>query len=600
MNRFQLSVYRQSLNQLREGSEVLYLKVMRELFQSHSRYEFARILSGHFRSKRYDLALTYADSLSAQKYSDATEHFVANQLSTLVKKYPWHPGLVKTNPEARAIETFSRSEHKCARLNKKFSLYGKFRSPFEYKLNEMRSFIRYTIGVEPRVSQILDKCDFGAGASIGTHGNATHLLRKLSSEEWTVGFGASNLALKAIIRNAQLRELILPSRNNVSCFDVDSAKALYASKRLIIDYNKISFVPKTAITHRAIAVEPLLNGFLQKGIDLELKNRLKFIGIDLRDQSRNQRLAREGSMDDSDDGFVTIDLKSASDSISIGLVRHLLPELWFNLLDSTRSQNYMLSGEVKPYTKFCSMGNGFCFPLETLLFVACCKACGCGVAGTDFSVYGDDIIVRKKYAREVLDLLHVMGFQANSAKTNLVGSFRESCGADWFGGVDVRPYTLDYRLDSIESIFKCLNLTRRNEFTTYFFSDIRSFLIDRIPKQFRFFRPFPGNADSGIDAPDYEFLTSPHCHFSRNKQCWVWKELVHVPVSDRKQIHASYRRDSVDMYALLRGALSEHYKVVYTLRRKVRTTVKLISHGGSTSLWVPQESMKTLLGTYAT
>jgi hypothetical protein len=363
---------------------------------------------------------------------------------------------------------------------------------------------------------------------------------------------------------------------------VEAFKKAFTDRRQITEHNKVTFVPKTARTSRAIAVEPLLNGFVQKGIDSEMRLRLKRVGINLNDQSTNQRMARQGSLDDSDEGFVTIDLKSASDSISTGLVRHLVPEAWFDLLNDTRSKSFKLGGTVKPYHKFCSMGNGFCFPLESLLFAACCHASGCGVPGTDYSVYGDDIIVRKKHAPKVLNLLKVMGFRVNSGKTFLQGHFRESCGADWYKGVDVRPFTLDYRLENIEAVYKLLNLTLRNQHTADFFEESRPSISALIPSHFLFYRPYKGNADTGIDAVGEEFLTCGHVRFNKTKQCFVWKELLHMPVSDRRFAYGGYRRDSVDMYALLRGSQSERNAVVYTHRRKTRTTVRLTSHGGST------------------
>ena len=583
-----LRALRKLQEKLRSKSFDHYLRVMNVLFESYKSFDFVNQLSGYFRSRRFDLALRLADSLSEQKYSDATMHFVANQFSQLIRKYPWDPSVVMTDPEGKAIRTFFKSERRCLLLNRKFRIYASRRSPYEYQLNDMRNFIKHVIGDEPPILQILDNCDFGTGASLGVHGNATNLARKILAGKWTVSTGASMLGFLAVMRNAQLREQILESRNHITCWDWESAKSRFAFKTQRVENNKISFVPKTAGTHRAIAVEPLLNGFLQKGTDVFMRHCLKRIGIDLSDQSLNQRLARKGSTDDSEDGFVTIDLSSASDSISIGLVRHLLPDAWFDYLDSIRSKSFKLGDKVYPYSKFCSMGNGFCFPLETLLFLACCKACSCGKPGTDFSVYGDDIVIRKKYAGDVLKLLRVIGFLPNSKKTFISGAFRESCGSDWFGGVDVRPYTLDYKLDSLENLFKWLNLTRRNDMTSSFFWETRDYILSLIPHRFRFFRPFKGNADSGIDSDFDEFITSKNVYYSRKIYSWVWRELLHLPCSDKIKWDGAYRRDSVDMYAALRGSRSENGKVQYTIRRKARTTIVLIGYSGATATWLPR------------
>jgi len=95
--------------------------------------------------------------------------------------------------------------------------------------------------------------------------------------------------------------------------------------------------------------------------------------------------------------------------------------------------------------KFSSMGNGFTFELETLIFSAAVSAvyemkglvCTFGV---DASVYGDDIIVRTEAAADVIAALKYIGFTTNSDKTFLNGYFRESCGGDYFNGVPVRGY----------------------------------------------------------------------------------------------------------------------------------------------------------------
>jgi hypothetical protein len=586
----ELRALREVQLKLRSTSFPLYKEVMNDLFLCHSKYEFVRILHGHFRSQRYDLALAYADSMSEQQYTDAAMHFAASQFASLVKKYPWPKDLSKTDPEAAAIGSFLKSERRCKRLNKRFKLYASLRSPHEEKFSRIRSFIQFTIGVRPNLEAILDQADFGAGASIGVHGNATHLAAKLLAKEWTVTPSAAVYAYWALMRNYQTRDLLLESRGPYQCLDWDFSREKFRSKVRMLRYNKVAFVPKTAKTHRAIAVEPLLNGFLQKGADNVLRTNLERIGIDLRDQSLNRELARQGSASDSDESFVTIDLSSASDSISIGLARFVLPVEWFEFLNSLRPDSYMLDGKLNVYHKFCSMGNGFCFPLETLLFVACCSAVGCGIPGTDFSVYGDDIIVKRKYANDVLSLLKAMGFQANRKKTFLQGPFRESCGADWYKGEDVRPYILDYALDSLQNIFKWVNLTRRNAFATRFFEGTYDKVLSNVPEQFRYWRPYKGEPDTGLDSTGSEHLSSPLCVFDRRRMVWRVKALRHVPIADMAFGNDSRRHSSVDMYAVLRGAQSRRFRVQYTLRRETRTTIVRKDNVEATSCWLPPQS----------
>jgi hypothetical protein len=555
-----------------QGSWATYRSLIGRLCQAHSQFPWSWRIGGYLRNADIKGLVDYADSLSEQKYSDAEQHFSANQFALLIRKYPFPADLVSFEPTQRAKEKWLKAEDICSLTNSTFKAGVPSR---ESELHKMRGFIAYVLGQEPNIRRILSKCDFGPGASLGVHGNATNRARKIASD-WTVSPKAMNYAYMAVTMNWQLCEVLMPHNEaGLWCLDPEAVKAAFHDRIRYVQHNKIAFVPKTVKVDRPIAVEPLLNGFVQKGIDLEMRSLLRRIGIDLSDQSLNQKLAREGSLDDSQEGFVTIDLSSASDSIATEVVRNLLPDDWFRLLANTRSEHYLdEEGEIHPYHKFCSMGNGFCFPLETLIFAAVCAACGCGKPGIDFMVYGDDIVVRKRFSEAVLSLLGELGFSANSGKTYLDGPFRESCGSDWFGGEDVRPFTLDFRLDSLESLFKFLNLTERNARTTSFFAPLRDFIISKIPKRLRFCRPFDGNADSGYRVGLDEFMASPYAKWSKDLQCWSWLELVVTPVSDdwKRLRDAKFSH----VYAALSGAIST---APFTVRRKTKTNVRRVAHG---------------------
>jgi len=230
----------------------------------------------------------------------------------------------------------------------------------------------------------------------------------------------------------------------------------------ILRGNEIVFVPKNAKTHRVIAIEPHVNSYLQKGFGSFIRKRLaRIAGIDLNNQEINQQLARQGSLTGS---LATIDLSGASDTISTELVRYLLPKRWFHLLDSCRSKQGFLRDKDTwlYYNKFSSMGNGYTFELESLIFWALCKACQ-EVVGVDgvISVYGDDIIVPSDLYDEVATVLTFAGFSLNGKKSFSSGPFRESCGKDFFNGYEVRPLFVKDRVSSVEAIYKLANGLRR-------------------------------------------------------------------------------------------------------------------------------------------
>jgi hypothetical protein len=201
----------------------------------------------------------------------------------------------------------------------------------------------------------------------------------------------------------------------------------------LVSINRVEFVPKSWKTERTIACEAEGNMFLQLAFDRYAKIRLSRVGINLSDQTRNQELAKEGSINDN---LATIDLSMASDTLAYNTVALLLPQEWFSYLRAIRSQYYaMYTDKREAYHKFSSMGNGATFSLETLVFAAACHAVG----STAFSVYGDDIIIEQDFADVLVAFLDFLGFIPNTEKTYTSGPFRESCGKSWYFGTDITP-----------------------------------------------------------------------------------------------------------------------------------------------------------------
>jgi len=241
-----------------------------------------------------------------------------------------------------------------------------------------------------------------------------------------------------------------------------------------IDHGKLEFVPKNAKTDRAIMVEPWLNSICQLGIGDYIARRLKRFGVDLQDQSRNKRLARRGSITGA---LATLDLSSASDSISMKLVEHLLPTPWFDLLLRFRTGVVVEKGGlVTRLQKFSSMGNGFTFPLESLIFWALTRAC---CDDNDIvSVYGDDIICPTEKVGKVMSVLHATGFTVNEEKSFFEGPFRESCGGDYLSGIDVRPCYITGPLTGHDA-FRLHNFYMRN-LEHGLASAVRKHIVDEI------------------------------------------------------------------------------------------------------------------------
>jgi len=154
----------------------------------------------------------------------------------------------------------------------------------------------------------------------------------------------------------------------------------------------------------------------------------------------------------------TLDLEMASDTLCIELVRELIPPDCFDLLNTLRSHKGLLDGEEIHWNKFSSMGNGFTFELESMIFLSLSQACSdfhgvtreCHQAFGDgyahLSVYGDDIIVPAILAERLIRLFRFTGFRVNTEKSFVSGPFRESCGEDYYEGTAVRPFYLKRKI----------------------------------------------------------------------------------------------------------------------------------------------------------
>jgi len=224
--------------------------------------------------------------------------------------------------------------------------------------------------------------------------------------------------------------------------------------------NVIVTVPKNAKTDRVIAIEPGINLWMQKGYGELIRRKLRRVGINLNSQQRNQSLARKGSISNS---LATIDFSSASDTIAYELVRLLLPQRWFVALEETRCSSGVLDGASIRWEKFSSMGNGFTFELESLIFYALALA-SCEVIGVsveDVSIYGDDVILPVQAVSLFRQVSELVGFSFNMKKSFSSSYFRESCGAHWYNGICVKPIYLKSRLSTIESLFTMANKIRR-------------------------------------------------------------------------------------------------------------------------------------------
>ncbi|DAD50537.1 RNA-directed RNA polymerase [ssRNA phage Gerhypos.1_12] len=223
-------------------------------------------------------------------------------------------------------------------------------------------------------------------------------------------------------------------------------------------------VAKNSTSRRTITVEPLLNQFIQQGLNIALRDSIVACPIlsgclALTDQSKNQTLALEGSLYDN---WATIDLKSASDLMSVSLVKTVFGHhAWFYKHMMACRSTSVKSGSLtaSDLGKFAGMGNALTFPAQSICFAVVCIAAilhqnqeygsywQIKRASRHIRVYGDDIIIDTRYAHQCVNWLHDAGLKVNVKKSFLQGNFKESCGVEAYKGVDITPLYIRHRPD---------------------------------------------------------------------------------------------------------------------------------------------------------
>lgn len=378
--------------------------------------------------------VSYSDQFGAPEKSINFKTLPSAQegllLNAFLKKFP---GFTGEDPKAVAKKKFLEYEDHCSRTNTflKSLRQGRITDPW---LNTIL-FV-----AQRKISSVLGSVSVNEWLDLSRWGPGTTSSCKGSDVSASAKFKARADCTRESLFWVRSLLPLLPSWSAMLA-DQDYG-AIVNPMVHVIAGNKVTFVPKTAKTHRTIAIEPHLNIFFQIGLGRLIRRRMKIHAkVDLDDQSLNQRLACLGSKDNS---LATIDLEGASDTVSLEIVRDLLPEPWFNVLDSLRSHTGLLDGEVIRYSKFSSMGNGATFDLESLIFWALSSA----VVETEgynpfwVNVFGDDIVVPSGCYDKVAEALTKCGFIVNNSKSFSNGPFRESCGHDYYLGINVRPVYL--------------------------------------------------------------------------------------------------------------------------------------------------------------
>lgn len=444
---------------------------------------------------------------------------------------------LKVDRKQVALEKFLAAEQRCSRTNENLvSVLGSSEPRIQRIVHSARGWVNKILGpvTAKTWDKISDQSGYGPGATLSVRGDAVSMDAKYGNQEVTATSATTNLLL----------------------FSDNGLRRVISSIR-IVEGGRLSFVPKDAKTDRPIVTEADVNIFFQRGIGRYLRSRLLNFGCDLNNQDWNRRLAKRAYAD----SLATIDLASASDTVSIRTVELLVPKAWLRLLAIVRSPKTDLpSGERIELEKWSSMGNGYTFELESLIFFAIACACVEDVGGSlgDVGVFGDDIIVPQTAYNTVTQVLELLGFETNEAKSFGEGCFFESCGRDFFCGADVRPIFARRKKYGKRSAYQ------EHSFYIYQLAnrlrswsgaggdagwcdprarDVHNWLISQLPEEHLCYVPV------GYDGGIHSELDEAAPSFSRKRREWRFRELTQEP---RRRAG----RDTPLLFARLNGQYS--------------------------------------------
>lgn len=424
------------------------------------------------------------------------------------------------NVKKVALDSFWAAENKCKEVNQLIGCNvhaSKNLALDVYTLSRIQRKIHSILG-EFDIDYVLDKCRWGPGSTLSVTGEETSAATKFDVD-------------CDITRDAYylFQPVLTAAYPKWKAIEMPRFKT----------GNKIITVPKNAKTDRTIAIEPGLNSWIQLGIGSLLRKRLRSAGYNLNSDLKNIRGAYLGSVDDS---LATIDFKAASDTISSRVVELLLPPVWFTVLNAARSHYFTLDGQTYRSDKFSTMGNGFTFELESLLFLAIGLAL-CEINGADdsgVSIFGDDLVLPSSLVKQLTAVCSALGFTINQEKSFSSGYFRESCGSYYFNGVDVKPIFLKKDVSHVKDVYRLANAIRSlsHRRTAKFGCDIRfrsmwSRIVYRVPEPIRFFGPV-----SSGDAAIHENIHESTARRAADGWCgYYYTGIPSVALSIEKDTH---------------------------------------------------------------
>jgi len=426
--------------------------------------EFSQLRDLDFDPNFYNTSQKLADAYAASEFLSKYQGFTSG-----------------ADKDSAAYEKFTKFENLCKRTNARFrnlAMDPLFHGPVVWLHSAVKQKIAWILG-EFSPEEFFSSPDWGPGAST--------LVKRIEASSPIKFQREAGITrdLYAVV-DPLLKEAYPSWYRQLT----DSGYGTPMYPRLTVG-NTVITVPKNAWINRVIAIEPGINLWFQLSVGKMIRRRLRRVGINLRRQEVNQLLAKIGSITQY---LVTVDLSSASDSIALLVAREVLPDRWFEVMDVLRAHYGKINGVQVRWEKFSSMGNGFTFPLESLIFYAVAKCCAeyVGVSDGNVGTYGDDVILPASAFDLFSQMMEFYGFVINRKKSHFNSEFRESCGAHYYRGVDVKPIYLKDRVSDLSSVFSLANALRlfasrrgANLCCDARFRSVFELLMSKVPAAFR-------------------------------------------------------------------------------------------------------------------
>lgn len=476
---------------------------------------FSHSLSFLLNSGDYDQLVAARCALNSD-YETVSKDIVAE---SLLRKYEGfkHPNL---NPALSAYRKFLDAEDACKETNSRLNDMVRFASednPDWEFLTQVADEIHRILGPFD-ATEWLASMKFGPGKSIGT--DSIHVAPYFKMLAPCTYVGSEVGLAQAVVNNC------------AGWLDATSD----GNRIVELQHSQLKFVPKDAGSLRSILIGGVVNLFSQKGIGQMMRTRMRRVGIDLNNGQEQQR--RLACLASKTGKIATLDLRAASDMNAYKLVELLLRADWFHAMVAFREPKCKFSGDKAngipsmemTLAKFSSMGNGYTFELESLIFYAIAKVAmiRAGIRITALGVYGDDLIIPTEAYGAVKTALNLCGFQLNVEKSHFQGYFRESCGGNYFDGREVATLYIKEPLTTLSDLYLLANRlyirakTATDDRIQRCFRTGYEVCVGAIPKPARscVYPDYLGELDCGLAIPP-ESLN--YDQWDRDLQTWFYK-----------------------------------------------------------------------------